>query len=208
VSSEFTSELLDRAIAHLQQRSQITVTRAHVRVSLGGCAVAHGTDRVGAMRRSAHAHTSKNDALRGWLCFKSNKPEVLTTPAGLPSRLLAHEWAHVAVMAGHTKKWRALMTLLGHKRDADKYLARVEARAKAVRWIALDPPLHMTDERLRELRDAAPAGHVTDMKGMAELVIENGVRKSIYGGGRWGYITHYRFVPGVESGSIEMETAR
>jgi hypothetical protein len=141
------------------------------------------------MRRSAHAHTSKNDSLRGWLCFKSNKPEVLTTPAGLPSRLLAHEWSHVATMQGHTVKWRALMTLLGHKSDADKYAQRVASRA---RWIALDPPVHMTE---RHLLPEPPAGFEVDHLYTTETVVIDGVERATMGGGKYGFVIKYRFVP-------------
>jgi hypothetical protein len=118
MAHEYDSPEVRHAIALMVWRSGIE--RFPAGISLGGCVTAHGTDRVGAMRRSAHAHTGRSD-YRGWLCFKSTKPERLVTATGRPTMLFAHEWAHVAVLAGHTRSWRALMTRLGHPSEAKRY---------------------------------------------------------------------------------------
>lgn len=93
-----------------------------VTVSLGGCVDAWGTSRIGAMRRRAHAHT--HGRYFGTICFKSSKPAKLVTATGQPTRLLAHEWAHLAVKAGHTAAWRELMRKLGHPAVARRYEQR------------------------------------------------------------------------------------
>lgn len=107
------------AVAELMLRGG--VDRRPAGISVGGCVDAHGTERVGAMRRSAHAHTAPGDRNRGWLCFKSTKPERVVTATGRPTRLMAHEWAHIAVWGGHNARWRTLMRRLGHPADAKRY---------------------------------------------------------------------------------------
>lgn len=83
-------------------------------VSIYGCVDAHGTDRLGAMRRSAHAHTSPRSLTRGTFCIKGGTGR-------MTHRLLAHEIAHLLVMAGHTKAWRECVTALGHPAEAKRY---------------------------------------------------------------------------------------
>lgn len=118
MAHEYQHPVVDRAVDALIERGGID--RRPAGISMGGCVRAFGTDRVGAMRRSAHAHTGRDD-FRGWLCFKSTKPERLTTAVGRPTRLFAHEWAHIAVWDGHGRRWRALMARLGHPAEAKRY---------------------------------------------------------------------------------------
>ena len=97
-------------------------------VSLGGCCTAFGTERVGAMRNPAHAHTSAKSEWRGWICFKSAKPERVRTATGRPTTLLIHEVGHIVTWAGHTVKWIAAVKALGAPAEAKKYEARNKAR--------------------------------------------------------------------------------
>lgn len=98
------------------ERNRVTAIR------LGGCIDAIGTEFAGAMRRSGHAHTDKNSAHRGAICIKSRKIETILTTKGTPTRLLAHEFAHIATWQGHTAKWRALMVRLGFPAEAKRYV--------------------------------------------------------------------------------------
>ena len=101
--------------------------RAHARghsviaISLGGCAEAIGTERQGAMRRSAHAHTAARDPLRGTICVKSPSPSRLVTPSERLTRLGWHEWAHIYTGQGHTQRWRSLLRSVGQKAEATQY---------------------------------------------------------------------------------------
>lgn len=72
----------------------------------GGC-VARGTGSR--FRAMAHAHT--RGPFTGWVCFLTWKR--VLTPAGEPSAILWHEYAHVLSGAGHTEKWRRVMRELG-----------------------------------------------------------------------------------------------
>ena len=96
-------------------------------ISLYGCAEAIGTERQGAMRRSAHAHV--RGELAGTICVKGG-------PKRLTRRLLAHEMAHVLVRAGHTARWRTCVTRLGHPAEAKRY--EHPKRTSAV-WFWTDP---------------------------------------------------------------------
>jgi len=82
-------------------------------VSLGGCVDAVGTDRRGAFRHMAHAHTEAKSEHRGWICVLSSKPERLVTATGKPTRLFWHEWAHIATGQGHTEKFRETLRKVG-----------------------------------------------------------------------------------------------
>lgn len=126
MAQEYSGPDLEDALGILTLRSGID---RPIRLSLGGCAEAIGTDRSGAMRRSAHAHVAKADPMRGWACFKSPNIARAITPTRFPTRLLVHEWAHLATWQGHTARWRALMRQLGHPADAK----RMEDRQKAYR---------------------------------------------------------------------------
>jgi len=119
VATEYVGPDLDAAVDALRSRSGID---RPIRLSLGGCADAIGTDRVGAMRRRAHAHTNRSDANRGWVCFKSGDIRRAVTPTGRATDLLAHEWAHVATWQGHTPRFIALLRKLGRNREADHVL--------------------------------------------------------------------------------------
>ena len=110
---------LDRVLAHLAGRGY-DIDRV-AGVSLGGCCDAFGTDRIGAMRRSAHAHTSPRSTWRGWICFKSGKPERVRTATGKPTTLLIHEVGHIVTWDGHTARWRAAVSKLGAPAEARKY---------------------------------------------------------------------------------------
>jgi hypothetical protein len=185
--------VVDQAVATLVDRATGAYRRGPFRpvhgVSLGGCVDAHGTTRVGAMRRSAHAHTSGRHL--GWICVKSAKVSKLVTPGGLATTLLAHEWAHIALNTGHSAAWRSLMTAIGHAREANRYAVRAARRAA---WIKLVPEVHMTDPDgvLAGIRAATPDGHVVDMEGRPE----RGGPSAMYGGGRYGYIVKYRYLRG------------
>lgn len=91
-------------------------------ISVGGCVDAHGTSRVGAMRRSAHAHNHAGDPHEGWLCFKAFGREHLRTGSGLPSALLRHEYAHLLGRDGHGIRWRRAVTALGAPAEAKRYI--------------------------------------------------------------------------------------
>lgn len=119
MATAYMSPAIVTAMVALQRKGG--VDRYVEGISIGGCVEAHGTDRVGAMRRSAHAHTEPGDRHRGWVCFKSTKPERIVTATGRPTRLFAHEWAHIAVWGGHGTRWRAMMRRLGHPADAKRY---------------------------------------------------------------------------------------
>ena len=87
------------------------------------------------------------------------------------------------------------MKRLGHARDANRYAARV-ARRQTRRFTKIEPPVHMTDPDgvLAALRSATPVGHVIDFEGTGERIVEHGVTKSVYGGGKYGFVTKYRYV--------------
>lgn len=88
-------------------------------ISLGGCVEAIDTPRRGAFRRRAHAHNDRRDPHFGWLCFLSGKHGRLITPAGRPTALLAHEFAHLlAAGSGHGERWRRAVTALGYPAQA------------------------------------------------------------------------------------------
>lgn len=95
-----------------------------IRVSLGGCCTAIGTDRSGAFRRRAHAHnyTRKDPEHYGWICVLSPNLARLVTPTGRPTALFAHEYAHiVAANTGHTERWRKTVVALGFPSEAKRY---------------------------------------------------------------------------------------
>jgi hypothetical protein len=99
-------------------------------VSIGGCVWAVGTDRKGAFRRQAHAHTHATDVRRGWVCVLSGRTERLVTPTGKATRLLIHEIAHVATLTGHDDAWRAMVARLGAPSEATRHVRRVQRRVK------------------------------------------------------------------------------
>lgn len=102
--------------------------RRLIGVSLDGCADAIGTERLGAMRRSAHAHTAAGDSFRGWVCFKGGERRVTR-------RLFAHELAHVLVYSGHTAAWGRAVGDLGAPGES----RHVRARRPAMTWYWTDP---------------------------------------------------------------------
>lgn len=107
---------VDIAIESMEARAEragLPSIHPVVGIALGGCVEAVGTERKGAMRRKAHAHTSPHDAWRGWLCFLSSNPSRVLTSSGAPTRLLWHEWAHIHANAGHTERFRALLRAVG-----------------------------------------------------------------------------------------------
>jgi len=68
----------------------------------------------------AHAHNDVEDEWYGWLCF--DKPSRVLTKTGRPTQVLLHEIAHLRVPGQHhTKKWRQTLTLMGGRREAEKY---------------------------------------------------------------------------------------
>lgn len=92
-------------------------------ISVGGCCAAIGTERKGAFRRKAHAHNHTNTKYphSGWLCFLSSRLDNLVTASGGPTRLFAHEYAHLLVPnQGHTVKWGQAISALGHPADAER----------------------------------------------------------------------------------------
>jgi hypothetical protein len=128
-------------------------------VSVGGCADAHGTSRVGAMRRSAHAHTDPRDPLQGWLCFKAYGAEHLRTGLGLPSSLLRHEYAHLlAPRAGHGLAWRRAVAALGAPAEAraaeNRAAGRAERRPATWYWPDPEQPGTMRSGTYREMKEA------------------------------------------------------
>jgi hypothetical protein len=131
------------ALGHLTSRlgeSRVTA------VSFGGCIDAIDTDRQGAMRRRAHAHTSAKAANRGAICFKSSKIERAVTASGGPTTLLAHEFAHIATWAGHTQRWAKVLTQLGFPAEAK--------RCTSPRWIRVSEVSYenLTEDQRRVLR--------------------------------------------------------
>lgn len=110
---------LDRVLAHLDGKGYDLARVAGV--SLGGCCLAFGTERKGAMRRRAHAHTGAQSAMRGWICFLSSKPERVRTATGRPTTTLIHEVGHIVTWEGHTARWRKAVSALGAPAEARKY---------------------------------------------------------------------------------------
>jgi len=115
----FGMPMLDAALVALAERAGVRQRVTFVR--FGGCIEAIGTEFQGAMRRSGHAHCSRSDVYRGAICIKSLNTAKAVKDNGEPTYLLAHEFAHVAVMQGHTAKWREVMTRLGYPDEAQQY---------------------------------------------------------------------------------------
>lgn len=114
---------LESAISWMESRA-LRVMDPRLRIDaiiVGGCGEALGTDRIGAMRRSAHAHTARTDQQRGWICLKGTNERRLLTPSGRPTVLLWHEFAHVWTASGHTDRWRALLIGVGQRAEAARY---------------------------------------------------------------------------------------
>lgn len=121
-------------------------------VSLGGCASAHRTAWLGAMRRSAHAHSDPRDPLVGWLCFKADRVDVIESVTG-PTVLARHEYAHLLAPRdhGHGQAWRRAVIALGAPAEATRYekaaAARKARRESTVWFVAGHEP--MTDAEYR-----------------------------------------------------------
>lgn len=92
-------------------------------IFVGGC-IERGVGS--SFRAQAHAHTSKQDEHRGWICVRSGKR--VTTDSGKPTTLMLHEYAHIITGQGHTAKWAEVLTRLGApaeaKRCRDRYAKR------------------------------------------------------------------------------------
>jgi hypothetical protein len=68
-----------------------------------------------AFRRSAHAHTSKADPNRGWICLRG--------PKNLRSlNLMFHEAAHIITGQGHTLTWMRKYVEIGGRIDSDTFV--------------------------------------------------------------------------------------
>ncbi len=93
---------------------------------VGGCVERGDGSRF---RRKAHAHTSKRDALRGWICVLS--PKRVRKPSGTPSLLMWHELAHLVSGQGHTAKFERVMRELCGRSDVSAYRKRIAAQRKA-----------------------------------------------------------------------------
>ena len=93
-------------------------------VSLGGCCEAIGTERRGAFRRKAHAHTAATDPHRDWICILSDKESRAVTATGRATALLIHEYAHIVTHSGHTAAWGKAVAALGAPNEAKRYRAR------------------------------------------------------------------------------------
>lgn len=117
LSPETYAEVLATFIARAASAGFRTTPVAGI--SLGGCVEAIDTPRRGAFRRRAHAHNNRRDPHFGWLCFLSTKPRRLITPAGRPTALLAHEFAHLlAPGSGHGERWQRAVSALGYPAQA------------------------------------------------------------------------------------------
>jgi len=116
----FGMAMLDNALVTLAERAGVRQRVTAIR--LGGCIEAIGTEFQGAMRRSGHAHCNRGDVYRGAICIKSLNTAKAVEDNGEPTYLLAHEFAHVAVMQGHTAKWREVMDRLGYHDEAQRYV--------------------------------------------------------------------------------------
>ena len=100
------------------------------KVFVGGC-VSRGDGS--SFRSSAHAHSSKcKDA--GWICVRSKKPETLRLPDGEPTNLMKHEYAHILVDEGHTKKFWETLYKLGGYMDRESYFGHKKKDFKRGKW--------------------------------------------------------------------------
>ena len=80
-----------------------------------GCITGHWLD---ARKEMAHAHVG-TDEYAGWICSTVD----LLTATGRPNHVLLHEIAHVLRgTTSHDAKWRKIVTDLGAKREADRYV--------------------------------------------------------------------------------------
>ncbi len=116
-----------RAAVHLLAGRGYDVGRV-AGISLGGCVDAIGTDRRGAMRRVAHAHTGVHSPNRGWICVNSGKESRILTATGRPTYVLIHEVAHIVTWDGHTARWGKAVTALGAPGEAKRYAAAAKRR--------------------------------------------------------------------------------
>lgn len=96
---------------------------------VGGC-IRRGDGS--SFRHRAHAHVSKADEWRGWVCVRS--PKRLSTPSGRPSRLMWHEYAHITTGHGHDAIWRARITEYGFPAEAKRYIRPVRQPFVYVWW--------------------------------------------------------------------------
>lgn len=125
---------LEPAVRWLQDRATERGYRGVplVGLALAGCGEAIGTARVGAMRRSAHAHTDADDALQGWICVAGHSMSRLVSPSGLPTALFRHEFAHLLAPRdnGHGPAWRRAVADLGAPGEARAAAARSADRKR------------------------------------------------------------------------------
>ena len=88
------------------------------KVFIGGC-VKRGEGS--SFRASAHAHIADKDEHKGTICVRSKNPDALRLTDGTPTNLMKHEYAHILVSEGHTKKYWTMLSQLGGYMERESY---------------------------------------------------------------------------------------
>ena len=95
---------------------------------------------------AAHAHVA-DDQWAGWVCITGH----VITPKGNPSHLLLHEVAHcIRNNRAHDLKWRKVLTDLGAKKEADKYIKKSKPRPPRI-FEMFYPPTQENDEKKQKV---------------------------------------------------------